>query len=337
MKVMPTNNAERSTLVRNGFERHRLGWIDALPWLCIVLWYVLAPGYLPLGTQVILMIIFALSLDLALGYGGIETLGHAALFGVGAYGAGLYALHVSSEPISGLAIGALAGAVAALLTGALILRTRGLTLVMLTLAVATLVAELASAWKSVTGGDDGLHGYKIARLLGFFDFDMAGHTAYWYAAAVLGVMFVLSRWLVNSPFGLTVRGIRDNPVRMRMLGVPVTRRLIMLYMISGAMAGVAGGLTAQVTKLVGLDVLGLALSANVLIMLILGGPGRLYGAFLGAAVFVILSDRAAAVNPFHWLFALGLLLILTVRFAPSGLLAAAENAVSRLIKRRSGS
>jgi branched-chain amino acid transport system permease protein len=117
----------------------------------------------------------------------------------------------------------------------------------------------------------------------------------------------------------------------------VTRRLIMLYMISGAMAGVAGGLTAQVTKLVGLDVLGLALSANVLIMLILGGPGRLYGAFLGAAVFVILSDRAAAVNPFHWLFALGLLLILTVRFAPSGLLAAAENAVSRLIKRRSGS
>jgi branched-chain amino acid transport system permease protein len=334
MKGTPSRPAERSAVVREGFERHRFGWLDALPWLCIVLWFVLAPGYLPLGTQVIVMIIFTLSLDLALGYGGIETLGHAALFGLGAYGAGLYALHVSSEPISGLAAAALAGALAALLTGALILRTRGLTLVMLTLAVATLVAELASAWKSLTGGDDGLTGYQIAPLLGRFGFDLAGRTAYWYAAAALAVLFLVSRWLVNSPFGLTVRGIRDNPVRMRMMGVHVTRRLVMLYAISGAIAGIAGGLTAQVTKLVGLDVLGLGLSANVLIMLIIGGPGRLYGAFLGAAVFVILSDRAAAVNPFHWLFALGLVLILVVRFAPSGLLGAAERAVAHALRRR---
>jgi len=283
---------------------------------------------------VIIMIIFTLSLDLALGYGGIETLGHAALFGFGAYGAGLYALHLSSEPISGLVVAALAGALGALLTGALILRTRGLTLVMLTLAMATLLAEVASAWKSLTGGDDGLSGYKIAPIFGLFEFDLAGHTAYWYATGALVIGFALSRWLVNSPFGLTVRGIRDNPVRMRMIGVHVTRRLVMLYAISGAIAGIAGGLTAQVTKLVGLDVLGLALSANVLIMLILGGPGRLYGAFLGAAVFVILSDRAAAANPFHWLFALGLLLILTVRFAPSGLLGAAERAIGRVLRRR---
>jgi branched-chain amino acid transport system permease protein len=326
----------RVAAVRSGFEHHRLDWTDALPWVCIVLWYVLAPGYLPLGTQVILMIIFALSLDLALGYGGIETLGHAALFGVGAYAAGLYALHVSPEPISGLVVAAISAAVAALATGALILRARGLTLVMLTLAVATLIAELASTWKSVTGGDDGLHGYKISRILGMFDFDFAGRTAYWYSAAALAVVFLVARLVINSPFGLTVRGIRDNPVRMRVIGIHVTWRLAMLYAISGAIAGIAGGLTAQITKLVGLDVLGLALSANVLIMLVLGGPGRLYGAFVGAAVFVILSDRAAAVNPFHWLFALGLLLILTVRFAPKGLLGAAESAISRLLRRSGG-
>lgn len=327
-------SAERAAAVRSGFDHHRLDWTDALPWACIVLWYAVAPGYLALGTQVILMIIFAVSLDLALGYGGIETLGHAALFGVGAYAAGLYALHVSPEPISGLVVAAICAAIAALVTGALILRARGLTLVMLTLAVATLIAELASTWKSVTGGDDGLHGYKISAIFGIFDFDFAGRTAYWYSAGALAVVFLLARWVVNSPFGLTVRGIRDNPVRMRVMGISVTWRLAMLYAISGAIAGIAGGLTAQVTKLVGLEVLGLALSANVLIMLVLGGTGRLYGAFVGAAVFVILSDRAAAVNPFHWLFALGLVLILTVRFAPRGLLGAAESAISRLMRRK---
>ena len=325
---------DKAAAVRRGFEHHRFGWADTVPWLCIAACYFLVPGYLALGTQVIIMIIFTLSLDIALGYGGIETLGHAALFGVGAYAAGLYALHVSPEPVSGLLVAAVAAAIVALLTGAIILRTRGLTLVMLTLAVATLIAEVASTWKSVTGGDDGLSGYQVAPVLGVFDFDFLSRTAYWYAAAALAVVFVLAKWLINSPFGLTVRGIRDNPLRMRVIGVPVTRRLVMLYAFSGAMAGVAGGLTAQITKLVALDVLGLSLSANVLIMLVIGGAGRLYGAFVGAAVFVILSDRAAAVDPFNWLFVLGGVLILVVRFAPKGLLGAAQQAAIRMTSRR---
>lgn len=315
--------------IRAAFSRHGFSWIDALPWLAVLAMSIFASKYLPLGTQVMIMIMFALALDLALGYGGIETLGHAAFFGVGAYGAGLYALHVSSEPLSGLVVGAFAAGAIGVVSGLLILRTRGLTLVMLTLAVGTMLAELANTMKGVTGGDDGLTGYKIAPVLGVFEWDLAGQTAYWYAAAVMAVVYLACKLVVNSPFGLTVKGIRENPTRMRMLGVPVTWRLVQLYAISGALAGIAGALSAQVTRLVGLDSLGFALSGNVLIMLILGGTGSLYGAFLGATLFVVLSDRAAAVSPFHWLFALGIVLILAVRYAPDGLTGLIARAASR--------
>jgi len=305
--------------VRDAFQRHPWSWLDALPFLAVAVLYFAANTYLPLGTQVMIMAIFALALDLALGYGGVATLGHAAFFGIGAYAAGLLALYVTSEPISGLLVAAAAAGAAGLICGALILRTRGLTLVMLTLAVATLLQQLANSLKSVTGGADGLFGFKIAPVLGLYPFDLTGRTAYWYGAAAMAVVYALSKAVVNSPFGLTIRGIRENPVRMRMLGVPVTRRLVALYAISGAFAGVAGGLSAQVTKLVGLDSLAFTLSGNVLVMLILGGTGSLYGAFVGAFVFVVLSDRAAAVSPFNWLFAIGIVLILAVRYAPNGL------------------
>jgi branched-chain amino acid transport system permease protein len=332
---LATRHADPSpATVRDAFARHRLSWLDALPWLAVALVYLVFPHYLALATQVMIMITFALALDLALGYGGIATLGHAAFFGIGAYAAGLYALAVSGEPISGLVAAALAAGTGGILSGALILRTRGLTLVTLTLAIATMLHELANTFKSLTGGADGLYGFKIDPLLGRFAFDLFGRTGYWYVAAVLALVFFLSKALVNSPFGLTMRGIRENPVRMRMLGVPVTRRLVTLYAISAAVAGIAGGLSAQVTKLVGLDSLAFSLSGNVLVMLILGGTGSLYGAFLGAAAFVVLSDRAAAVSPFHWLFALGIVLILAVRYAPQGLVGVLSDLVRHLRERR---
>jgi branched-chain amino acid transport system permease protein len=323
----PTNAAK----VRDAFSRHRLSWLDALPWVAVVLAYLVFPTYLPLGTQVMIAIIFALALDLALGYGGVASLGHAAFFGTGAYAAGLWALHVSSEPISGLVVAGIAGGVGALLAGPLVLRTRGLTLVMLTLAVATLLQAVANAdwFKPITGGADGLFGYEIAPVLGRFDFDLAGRTGYWYAAAVMAVIFFLSKAVVNSPFGLTIRGIRENPVRMRMLGVPVINRLVVLYIISGAFAAVAGGLSAQTATLVGLGSLDFMQSGNVLVMLILGGIGSLYGAFLGATLFVVLSDRASAIDPFNWLFAIGIVLVLAVRFAPRGLVGVIEQFVGR--------
>jgi branched-chain amino acid transport system permease protein len=322
--------------IRRGFYRHSFSWVDLLPLVAVLLTYLFAADYLPLATQVIIMIVFALSLDLVLGYAGIPTLGHAALFGTGAYAAGLLAKHVTTEPITGLAAASFAGAAIALLTGPIVLRSHGITLVMLTLAVATMLLELANSWQSLTGGADGLYGIQIAPIIGRFEFDLWGYTAYWYSVAVMVVVFILCKFVVNSPFGLTVRGIRENPVRLRLLGIPVTRYLVLLYVISGLLAGAAGGLSAQVTQLVGLDAFSFVLSGNVLIMLILGGTGSLYGAILGAAVFVVLADRAAAISPFHWLFALGIVLILAVRYAPDGLVGLLGSQKFSFLRRKSG-
>lgn len=302
-----------------GIGRHRLTWVDAVPWVLIASVYLFGDSYLPLATQALIMVIFALSADLMLGYGGVETLGQSALFGAGAYAAGLLALHLSSDPIVGLLVAGLGGTIIALITGPLVLRARGITLVMLTLAVATVLLELANALRSITGGADGLYGFQIAPIFGVFAFDLYGHTAFWYCVATFAVVLVICRIVVNSPFGLTVRGIRENPLRAQLLGIPVGRRLVVLYAISGFCAGMAGGLSAQVTQLAGLDAFSFDLSGDVLIMLVLGGTGSLGGAVLGAILFTVVSDRAAAVSPFHWLFILGIGLILMVRFAPAGL------------------
>jgi branched-chain amino acid transport system permease protein len=201
---------------------------------------------------------------------------------------------------------------------------------MLTVAIASMIHELATTAKSITGGDDGLGGYRNSPVLGVFSFDLFGQTAYLYCLGVLAAAFVLCRIIANSPFGLTAHGIRENPVRMRLLGVPITRRLVTLYSISAALAGVAGGLSAQVTRIVSVDSLAFIMSGNVLIMLVLGGVGRLYGAFLGAALYVVFSDRAAAIDPYNWLFALGVLLILVVRYMPEGVMGFIENALAKL-------
>lgn len=310
--------APRSDFAAN-FSRHRRPWLDAAPFVLIIALYFVAGSYTPLITQTMIMAAFALSLDLILGYGGVETLGQAALFGAGAYGAGIFALRASSEPVLGLLIAGICGAAVAAITGPVVLRARGITLVMMTLAVATMLLELANSMQWLTGGADGLYGLQPAPLFGLFPFELDGRTAYWYAAIVLLIVFAACNVVVNSPFGLTIRGIRENRFRMRLLGVPVLRRLVMMYMISGFLAGMAGGLSAQVTQLVALNSFSFVLSGNVLIMLILGGAGSLNGALLGAALFVVVSDRAAAISPFHWLFALGIGLILIVRYAPSGL------------------
>jgi len=312
------NNHSGAQIVRASIGRQRYGLVDALLVLAAVLTFFFAEGYLALAAVVVTMAIFALSLDLAQGYGGVESLGHAAFFGVGAYSAALYALHVSSEPISGLVVAAVVAGVVGLLSGFAVLRTQGLTQLMLTLAVATLLLELANVAKGITNGDDGLTGFGISPVLGYFDFDIFGRTAFVYACVVLVLVYALLKKLVNASIGLTAQGIRENPVRMRMLGVPVERRLWVLYTISAALAGVAGALSAQINRIVGLDTLAFTLSANVVVMLALGGTGRLYGAFFGAIIFVVLSDRAAALDPTNWLAVLGVVLILIVRFAPEG-------------------
>ncbi|TWO72932.1 branched-chain amino acid ABC transporter permease [Caenimonas sedimenti] len=277
----------------------------------------LMPEQLGLLTRIFISALFVLSLDLVVGIAGLATLGHAAVFGVGAYAAGIFALKVMPDPLAGLAIGILAGAVLALLSGAFLLRYQGFTLLMLTVAVAQIVLSIAQKARGWTGADDGLSGYVIAPLFGRFAFDMEGRVAAFYTLAVLVVVFYVLRRLVDSPFGLAVRGIHENRARMAALGTPVFARLLALYTVAGAVAGAAGALSAQTTAVVGLDSLSFALSAEALVMLILGGAGRLTGALVGAAVFTLLHHTAASINPYHWLFVVGALLMLVVLVSPA--------------------
>lgn len=277
----------------------------------------LLPDQLGLMTRIFITALLVLSLDLVVGVAGLATLGHAALFGTGAYAAGIFALHVNPDPLTGLAVGIAAGAGVALLSGAFLLRYQGFTFLMLTVAISQILLSLAQKARTWTGGDDGLSGFVMGRLLGRFEFDLEGRVAAAYALAVLVVLFYVARRLVDSPFGVTVRGIHENRARMAALGTPVFKRLWVLYTVAGAIAGAAGALSAQTNAVVGMDSLSFALSAELLVMLILGGAGRLTGAIVGATVFTLLHHTAASINPYHWLFVVGALLMLVVLVSPA--------------------
>lgn len=281
----------------------------------VLAWWML-PDQLGLLTRITITALFVLSLDLVVGIAGLATLGHAALFGAGAYAAGILALRVHADPLLGLAVGAGAGALLALASGAFLLRYHGFTFLMLTVAVAQITASLAQKARDWTGGDDGLTGFTTGPLLGRFNFDLEGRTAALYALAVLVLGYYVARRVVDSPFGLTVRGIHQNRARMAALGTPVIARLLAMYTLSGALAGAAGALSAQTNAIVGLDSLSFALSAEALVMLILGGAGRLHGALIGALVFTLLHHTAASINPYHWLFVVGAALMAVVLLPP---------------------
>jgi branched-chain amino acid transport system permease protein len=318
-------NLHTTTLLPTGALPHyRFGVMDVLPWIVALGVFFAFDTYLSLGAQILVMVIFGLSLDLVLGFAGITTLGHAAFFGVGAYAAGYYNLHVSPEAFSGLLVAGAAAGIIGVLSGWLLLRTHGLALLMLTMVLTVLLHEVANAWGSVTGGADGLSGVMPDPLFGVFQFDLFGKTAYLYALGVLFLAFLVVRMVANSPFGLSMRGIRENARRMHLVGASVHLRLVAAYTISAILAGIAGGLAAQLTRTVSLDRLTFQLSGDILIMLIIGGVGRLYGAFIGIPLYMLMLDRAAAVNPFHWMFFVGLALILLVRFAPGGLMTLAD-------------
>jgi len=281
----------------------------------LLAWWAL-PDQLGLVTRIAITALFVLSLDLVVGIAGLATLGHAALFGVGAYAAGIFALHLHVDPLLGLMVAIAAGSLLALASGAFLLRYHGFTFLMLTVAVAQIVASLAQKARDWTGGDDGLSGFTMGPLLGLFEFDLEGKTAALYALVVLAAGLYVSRRVVDSPFGLAVRGIHENRARMAALGTPVVRRLLAMYTLAGALAGAAGGLSAQTNAIVGLDSLSFALSAEALVMLILGGAGRLHGALIGTVVFTLLHHTAASINPYHWLFIIGAALMAVVLLPP---------------------
>lgn len=294
--------------------------IEFIFWAATLLPFLLFPNYLALASQIAITALFALSLDLILGYAGIVSLGHAAFFGLGAYTAGILSIYGWGDPLLGLAAGAVVAGLLGYATSFIIAHFRHLALIMITLGLGLLVHEVANKASWLTGGSDGLQGVQIGPLLGTFRFDLYGYTAYAYSLAVLFVVFLFARRLVNSPFGLALRGIRENATRMPAIGAPSAAHIRKVYTIAAMIAGVAGALLTQTTSTVSLGVVEFQRSADVLVMLILGGAGRLYGGLVGATIFMVARDQVSGVNPQLWYFWIGLLLVIVVMFLPNGVL-----------------
>lgn len=301
-------------------------------WLLPVLAYFAFGENLSLLSQIAIAALFCLSLDLILGYAGIVSLGHVAFFGLGAYAAGLLAKYGWGDPLLGLAGAAAVAGAAGFVTSFLVLRGADLTRLMVTLGVSMMLFEAANKLTDFTGGVDGLQGVEVKPVLGLFSFDLYGKTAYWYSLTVLFVMFWLARRLVHSPFGLSLRGIRQNVGRMPAIGAPVNGRLVAVYTIGAAYAGVAGGLLTQTTQFVSLDVLSFSRSAELLLILVLGGTGSLYGALIGTMVFMAAHHFLSGINPQYWQFWLGAVLVLIVLFARDGIMGLLRKLNARLRK-----
>jgi branched-chain amino acid transport system permease protein len=303
-------------------ERTRWRALEIAFWLCTLLPFVVTPSYLSLASQIAITALFALSLDLILGYAGIVSLGHAAFFGVGAYTAGLLSKHYIGEPLTGLLLAAIFSGIVGYAMSHIVVRFRHLALIMLTLGLGLLLHEAANSAHWLTGGADGLQGVKVGTLFGF-KFDMFGRTAYAYSLAVLFVCFLVARRIIHSPFGLALRGIRENATRMPAIGAPSRAHLRKAYTLSAVMAGIAGALLTHTTSTVSLETLSFGRSADVLVILILGGAGRLYGGIVGAIIYMVARDQFSGINPQYWYFWIGLLLVLVVMFLPNGILGGA--------------
>jgi branched-chain amino acid transport system permease protein len=282
-------------------------------WVLALSCAFLFPSRYLIMTDILRLALFTLSLDLILGYAGIVSLGHAAFFGVGAYSAGLLALHgIINEPVIALVAAGLIAMVLGFLTSFLVIRGVDLTRLMVTLGIALLLEALAERFSNITGGTDGLQGIEMQPILGMFAFDMFGKTGFFYSLIVLFLLFLLARRIVNSPFGLSLRAIKNNPLRASAIGVPVNRRLIAIYTVAAFYAGIAGALFTQTTALASLDVFAFERSADLMLVLVIGGTGYLYGGLIGAVVFKMLQELFQTITPQYWLFWIGLVLVVMV-------------------------
>ena len=286
-------------------------WEYAL-WLLALASPLLLSRHALIINEIAIVALFALSLDLILGYTGIVSLGHAAFFGMGAYSAALFAKLVMPDPLVGLLFGVATATVLGFMCSVTILRGTDLTRLMVTLGVGLILMEIANKLDWLTGGADGLQGVVMGPLLGRFEFDLSGRTAAWYSLTVLLLLFVLARRFVQSPFGATLKAIRDNRLRAMAIGIPVNRHLVVVYTVAAALAGAAGALLAQTSGFASLDVFEFHRSADVMLILVIGGVGWLYGGVAGAIVFKLMQDAISSITPQYWTFWIGLFLVVLV-------------------------
>lgn len=286
---------------------------EVLIWAIAFAVPLLLPAHTFLVNEIAIVALFAVSLDLVLGYAGIVSLGQAAFFGIGAYAAGLFALHVQPAPLTGLLAATAIAALIGLVCSVTVIRGSALSCLMVTLGVSLILLELANKFSETTGGADGLQGIVMGPVLGWFEFDLTGRTAVYYSLVVALLVFLVVRRIANSPFCATLIAIRDNRLRAMAVGIPVTRRLMLNYTIAAAVAGAAGALLAQTTAFVSLDVFDIVRSADVLLMLVIGGIGWLYGGIVGAVIFKLLHDLLSHFTPQYWTFWMGLFLVVLMR------------------------
>jgi len=311
-------------------RRERWSRAEIAFWLAWLAVYFLLPKHLMFASQILITGLFALSLDLILGYAGIVTLGHAAFFGLGAYSAGLLTKYGITEPLIGLLLSGVVAGIFGFLTSFLVLRGRDLSRLMITLGIGLLLFELANRLTDITGGVDGLQGIAVGRLLGLFEFDLYGKTAYLYVLLVCFGLFAVARALMLAPYGLSLRSIRDNPQRAIAIGIPIRARLTNIYTFAAVIAGIAGALLTQTTQFVAIDAFGFQRSADLLIMLLVGGTATLYGGFVGAAAFLLAQNWLSSINAEYWLFWLGILLIVATRYLRGGII----GGLARFARRR---
>jgi len=310
---MIVNETLRSKVGQYAVARGRWHWPEAVFWVLAISCVFLFPNRYLILTEIAWLALFALSLDLILGYAGIVSLGHAAFFGFGGYAAGLLALHhIVDEPVLALVVAGLGAMALGFVTSFLVMRGTDLTRLMVTLGIALLLRELANRFSGLTGGSDGLQGIEMAPILGTWSFDIFGKVGFIYCLCVLFVLFLLARRIVHSPFGLSLRAIRNNPLRASAIGIPVNRRLIAIYTIAAFFAGVAGALSTQTTALASLDGFAFDRSADLMLVLIIGGTGYLYGGLIGAVIFKLLQELFSTLTPQYWMFWIGLVLVVIV-------------------------
>jgi branched-chain amino acid transport system permease protein len=291
----------------------RWHWSEIAFWILALACAFLFPSRYLIMTDIVRLALFALSLDLILGYAGIVSLGHAAFFGVGAYSAGLLSLHgVINEPVVALIAAGLVAMALGFVTSFLVIRGADLTRLMVTLGIALLLEALGERFSDITGGTDGLQGIEMQPILGLFAFDMFGKVGFFYCLAVLFLLFLLARRIVHSPFGLSLRAIRNNPLRAAAIGIPVNKRLIAIYTIAAFYAGISGALFTQSTQLASLDAFSFERSADLMLVLVIGGTGYLYGGLIGAVVFRMLQEVFSTITPQYWQFWIGLVLVVIV-------------------------
>jgi branched-chain amino acid transport system permease protein len=301
-------------------------WLTAIiVWallLTVPLWLPMMGGYTALAGRVLVLGLAAMSFNLLLGFTGFMSFGHAAYFGLGAYGAGLVLKYVVASTPLAIVAGVLLGGLAGTLFGLLIVRRRGVYFAMVTVAFGQIAFYVAYSWNDLTGGYDGLRGFTRAPLnLGFTTFDIVNNdtTFYYFLLAVFGIAVGLQGLLLASPFGRTLLAIRENERRARFLGIPIERHVWMSFSISCAFTALAGALYALLNNFA--DPMGLhySLSGEIVIMAVMGGMRAFWGPLIGAAVFVLLQDYISSMTV-NWMSFVGLIFVLVVLFFPRGIL-----------------